>query len=188
MHEVYIHMLLRMTLLKVFPEDIVKHIEVYYSGLMMRYRLEQGWEAVHSEISWRSTHLYSCCIHFCDVLECKCYTEYPGYLLRRVDANEWVHGKWLDGKCIHRRENARQFALLSAVINNDESYDDEYDDEYDSPFPRPRGDDNLILNVEDANERTEYPNNGAWWIDRTVDEVGSMNSMLPIVNIGYDAY
>ena len=86
--------------------------------------------------------------------------------MRRVDGNEWIHGKR-----ILRCENTRQYALLSAVIRND---DDEYDD--------------LILNVEGANATTEHPNNGAWWIDHTLNEVGSMNSMLPIVNIGYDAY
>ena len=154
-----------MALLKVFPEDIVKHIEVYYTGLVVIDRLEKGWEAVHSEMSWRSNHTYFCCIHFCNTCECNCYTEYPGYLLRRVDANEWIPGSIL------RCENTRQYALLSAVIRND---DDEYDD--------------LILNVEGANTTTEHPNNGAWWIDHTLNEVGSMNSMLPIVNIGYDAY
>ena len=172
MCERHIHMLSRMVLLKVFPEDVVKHIEVFYSGLMVRDRMKQGWESVYSEMSWRRTHMYTCCIHLCDVRDCNCYTEYPGYLLRRVDANEWVHGT-------RRRENTTQYALLSAVINSDES-DQNESEEYEY--------DNLILNVEDANETTEQPNNGAWWIDRTVDEVGSMNSMLPIVNIGYNAY
>ena len=165
MCERHIHMLSRIVLLKVFPEDVVKHIEVFYSGLMVRDRMKQGWESVYSEMSWRRTHMYTCCIHLCDVRDCNCYTEYPGYLLRRVDANEWIPGSIL------RCENTRQYALLSAVIRND---DDEYDD--------------LILNVEGANTTTEHPNNGAWWIDDTLNEVGSMNSMLPIVNIGYDAY
>lgn len=121
--------------------------------------------------------MYTCCIHLCDVRDCNCYTEYPGYLLRRVDANEWVHGT-------RRRENTTQYALLSAVINSDESDQNESDQNESEEYEY----DNLILNVEDANETTEQPNNGAWWIDRTVDEVGSMNSMLPIVNIGYNAY
>ena len=179
MCERQIHMLSRMALLKVFPEDVVKHIEVFYSGLMVRDRMKQGWEAVYSEMSWRRTHMYSCCIHFCDVRDCNCYAEYPGYLLRRVDGNEWVGGKGT-----RRRENTTQYALLSAVINSDESDQNESDQNESEEYEY----DNLILNVEDANETTEHPNNGAWWIDHTADEVGSMNSMLPIVNIGYNAY
>ena len=99
--------------------------------------------------------------------------------MRCVDGNEWVGGKGM-----RRRENTTQYALLSAVINSDESDQNESDQNESEEYEY----DNLILNVEDANETTEHPNNGAWWIDHTADEVGSMNSMLPIVNIGYNAY
>jgi hypothetical protein len=81
------------SLLNVFPEEVVCKIVTNAADLSMRERLKKGWSLVHDEMMWRDTHHYSCTHHFCDVKECGCYRRFPGFLLRRVDAGVWLPGQ-----------------------------------------------------------------------------------------------
>ena len=81
------------SLLNVFPEEVVCKIVTNAADLSMQERLKKGWSLVHDEMMWRETHHYSCTHHFCDVKECGCYRRFPGFLLRRVDAGVWLPGQ-----------------------------------------------------------------------------------------------
>ena len=81
------------SLLTCLPCDVAKKIVDRGSELLLKERLKKGWGLIHDEMMWRESHHYSCTYHFCDVAECGCYTRYPGFLLRRVDARVWLAGE-----------------------------------------------------------------------------------------------
>ena len=81
------------SLINVLPEEVVCKIVTYAADLSIGDRLRKGWSLVHHEMMWRETHHYSCTYHFCDVKECGCYRRFPGFLLRRVDAEVWLPGQ-----------------------------------------------------------------------------------------------
>ena len=117
------------SLLTCLPCDVAKKIVDRGSELLLKERLKKGWGLIHDEMMWRESHHYSCTYHFCDVAECGCYTRYPGFLLRRVDARVWLAGEGETRFCAR---------LEAAEVSN------------------------------------------AIWIDFDANEMGLMNSMVPV--------
>ena len=130
------------SLLNVFPEEVVCKIVTNAADLSMQERLKKGWSLVHDEMMWRDTHHYSCTYHFCDVKECGCYRRFPGFLLRRVDAGVWLPGQG-ETREIEEIERNQEGATHTRWETDNASH--------------------------------------AVWIDFEANEMGMLNSMVPVV-------
>lgn len=116
------------SLLTCMPCEVVKKIVDRGSEVVLKERLKKGWGVIHDEMMWRESHHYSCTYHFCDVAECGCYTRYPGFLLRRVDARIWLAGQgetreleageWIPevSNAIWIDFNANEMGLMNSMI------------------------------------------------------------------------
>ena len=163
------------------PFEIISRILNMNSEIIISDRTTSGWGLVHDEMMWRATHMHTCCSHYCDVSHCKCYTRYPGFLLRRVDADVWLPGEGetritiLDR--LHEMDDAAVHPDDTVVYGNPPTAYAPMDlTMWVGPIERL----NLEMQAFDANEDVADDYAGAWWIDIEANEIGTNHSTTPI--------
>jgi hypothetical protein len=170
------------------PLEIVSRIINMKSEIIVSDRMKSGWRMIHDEMMWRSTHMHTCCAHYCDVSQCDCYTRYPGFLLRRVDADVWLPG---EGETrisdAFNYDSDNDIAMDDAAVHPDSvvpvvnppptAYAPTDLTMWIGPIERL----NLEMRAFDANEDDAQDYTGAWWIDLEGNEIGTNHSLTPIV-------
>jgi len=165
------------------PVEIVSRIMNMNSEIVMAERINGGWGLIHDEINWRSSHMHTCCKHYCDVSQCECYTRFPGFLLRRVDADVWLPGEG----------ETRASDVFNFDVDDDDVVMDDATVHPDTVAPPtayaptdltawvgPIERLNLEMQAFDANEDGTEDYAGAWWIDIEGNEIGTNHSLIPI--------